>query len=191
MAKEKTEKKITEEKISKQETKIEDKPKTTPLKTKPVAKETPELERIYIIPLREKCRSVPRYKKTNKAVKTIKEFIARHMRVQNRDLEKIKIDKILNEAVWFRGIRSPPHKIKVKATKIGDIVKVELAELSDKYKFKIARLEKREKIAEAKQKTMEEFAQKEMKMEAKEKKHTAKMLTEEQKGKIESTNQIE
>src|SRR3989339_763149 len=91
MAKEKTEKKITEEKISKQETKIEDKPKTTPLKTKPVAKETPELERIYIIPLREKCRSVPRYKKTNKAVKTIKEFIARHMRVQNRDLEKIKI----------------------------------------------------------------------------------------------------
>ncbi|KHO53444.1 MAG: hypothetical protein QT05_C0004G0001, partial [archaeon GW2011_AR13] len=31
----------------------------------------------------------------------------------------------------------------------------------------------------------------EMKMEAKEKKHTAKMLTEEQKGKIESTNQIE
>src|SRR3989339_510607 len=174
MAKEKTEKKITEEKISKQETKIEDKPKTTPLKTKPVAKETPELERIYIIPLREKCRSVPRYKKTNKAVKTIKEFIARHMKVQNRDLEKIKIDKILNEAVWFRGIRNPPHKIKVKATKIGDIVKVELAELSDKYKFKIARLEKREKIAEAKQK-----------------KHTAKMLTEEQKGKIESTNQIE
>jgi len=50
-----------------------------------------KVERIYTIPLREKCRVVPRYKKTNKAIKTIKEFIARHMKIQDRDLKKLKL----------------------------------------------------------------------------------------------------
>ncbi len=100
------------------------------------------IEREYIIPLRDKVRVVPRYKKTNKAVKTIKEFLARHMKIRDRDLSKIKIDKYLNEALWSRGIRKPPHKIKVKAIKEGDIVRVELAEFSDKLKFKKAREDK-------------------------------------------------
>ena len=101
-----------------------------------------KIEREYVIPLREKVRVVPRYKKTNKAVKTVKEFLARHMKIYDRDLNKIKLDKYLNEALWTRGIRKPPHKIKVKAIKEGDIVRVELAEFSDKLKFKKAREEK-------------------------------------------------
>ncbi len=103
---------------------------------------TNKIEREYTIPLREKVRVVPRYKKTNKAVKTVKEFLARHMKVYDRDLDKIKLDKYLNEALWTRGIRKPPHKIKVKAIKEGDIVRVELVEFSDKLKFKKAREEK-------------------------------------------------
>ncbi|MCK4647817.1 50S ribosomal protein L31e [Candidatus Pacearchaeota archaeon] len=101
-----------------------------------------KLEREYVIPLREKVRVVPRYKKTNKAVKTIKEFLARHMKIRDRNLNKIKIDRYLNEFLWFRGIRKPPHKIKVKAVKEGEIVRVELAEMPDKLKFKKAREEK-------------------------------------------------
>jgi len=111
-----------------------------------------KVERIYTIPLREKCRVVPRYKKTNKAIKTIKEFIARHMKVQDRDLSKVRIDKYLNEIVWFRGIRKPPIKIKVKAIKEGDIVRVELAEMPAQMVFKKARLEKRETKAQEKTK---------------------------------------
>lgn len=103
-----------------------------------------KVERIYTIPLREKCRVVPRYKKTNKAIKTIKEFIARHMKIQDRDLKKVKIDSYLNEIVWFRGIKKPPIKIKVKAIKEGDIVRVELAEMPAQMVFKKTRLEKRE-----------------------------------------------
>ena len=111
---------------------------------------TEKVERIYTIPLREKCRVVPRYKKTNKAVKTIKEFIAKHMKVQDRDLNKVKIDGYLNEVVWFRGIKKPPIKVKVKAIKEGDIVRVELAEMPKNLEFKKARLDKREtKAAEA------------------------------------------
>ena len=103
-----------------------------------------KIEREYVIPLREKVRPVPRYKKTPKAVKTIKEFLVRHMQIRDRDLRKIKIDILLNEILWFRGIKRPPHKIKVKATKIGDIVTVQAAELPKKLEFKKKRLERRE-----------------------------------------------
>lgn len=105
-------------------------------------------EREYIIPLRKKVNKVPRYKKTNKAIRTIKEFIAKHMKVPNRDLNKVKLDRYLNEFVWMRGIRNPPSKIKVKAIRDGEIIRVEVAELPGKIKFKKERLEKREKKAE-------------------------------------------
>ena len=51
------------------------------------------IERIYVIPLRKKVKVVPRYKKANKAIRTIKEFLVRHMKIRDRDLRKIKIDK--------------------------------------------------------------------------------------------------
>ena len=109
---------------------------------KKIEPEIKTLEREYVIPLREKVRVVPRYKKTNKAVKTIKEFLVRHMKIRDRDLKKIKIDKYLNEVLWARGIRKPPHKIKVKAVKKGDSVFVELADMPTKFKFKKAREER-------------------------------------------------
>lgn len=109
--------------------------------------QTNKLEREYVIPLRNKWKRVPRYKRANKAIKAIKEFLARHMKIRSRDLKKIKIDKYLNEEIWFRGIKKPPARIKVKAIKEKDIVKVELSEMPEKLKFKKAREEKREKKA--------------------------------------------
>jgi len=109
---------------------------------------TEKIEREYTIPLRRKYQHVPRYKKTPKAIKTIKEFLVRHMKIRDRDLNKIKLDRYLNEAVWFRGIKNPPSKIKVKAIQdVNGIVKVELVEMSDKLKFKKLREEKIEKKA--------------------------------------------
>ncbi len=108
------------------------------------------IEREYVIPLREKCRVAPRYKKTNKAVKTVKEFLVKHMGIYDRDLNKIKIDKYLNEYLWARGIKNPPHKVKVKAVKSGDIVKVELIEYPEKLKFKKMREEKLKEEAKKK-----------------------------------------
>ncbi len=107
-----------------------------------------KLEREYIIPLRARGRAVACYKKTPKAIKTIKEFLVRHMKIRDKDLKKIKIDKYLNEQMWFRGIKKPPVKIKVKAVKEGDIVKVELVDYPDKLKFKKLREEKLSKAAE-------------------------------------------
>ena len=105
------------------------------------------LEREYVIPLRDRWKKVPRYKRANKAIKTIKEFLVRHMKIYDRNLNKIKIDRYLNEVVWFRGIKKPPIKIKVKAVKEGDVVKAELFEVPEKLKFKKLREEKREQKA--------------------------------------------
>ncbi len=111
-----------------------------------------KVEREYVIPLRHRWRIVPRYKKTNKAIKAVKEFLARHMKIRDRDLNKIKINKYLNETLWLRGIKNPPAKIKVRAIKEGDIVKVEAIDLPNNIKFKKLREERTEmqakKIAE-------------------------------------------
>ena len=108
-----------------------------------------KLEREYIIPLREQWKRVPRYKKANKAIKAIKEFLVKHMKIRDRDLRKIKIDKYLNEEIWFRGIKKPPARIKVKAIKdlgSGEF-KVELVRMPEKLKFKKLREEKIEQKA--------------------------------------------
>lgn len=134
-------------------------------KNEPVEK----VEREYVIPLREKIRHVPIYKKTPKAIKTIKEFLVRHMGIRDRDLKKIKIDKYLNEFMWGRGIKNPPHKIKVKAIKEGEIVKVELVDVPEKLKFKKLRKEKMEQkaeeIAEGKKKLLEKVKEEKEKSE--------------------------
>lgn len=147
--------------------------------------ETPieKLEREYIIPLREKVRNVPRYRKTEKAIKSVKEFIAKHMKVIDRDLRKVKIDKYLNEILWMRGIKNPIHKIKVKAIKEGDIVRVEAVDYPERLKFKKAReeriegkakavVEKKKKEKEAAEKKEEPKTDEEKKDEAEKKEET-------------------
>ncbi|MDP3986845.1 MAG: 50S ribosomal protein L31e [Nanoarchaeota archaeon] len=107
----------------------------------------PTIEREYIVPLRAKWMKAVRYKKTNKAIRSLKEFLARHMKVYDRDLNKIKLDKQLNEFIWARGIRNPPARVSVKAVKEGDIVRVELSSPPENLKRKKEKLEKRSEKA--------------------------------------------
>jgi len=158
----------------------------------------PELEREYIINVRKKTMLVPTYQKANKAVKSIKEFLAKHMKVENRDTRLVKMDRYLNQEMWFRGRRHPITKIKVKAKKIDGIVYVELAEVPKIVQYQIDRdkkqFDKSEKEAENKtpKEALEEKSEaekveekekedatveagfKENKLEAKNEKHTVK-----------------
>ena len=78
--------------------------------------ETPKtvLERTYVIPLRQETLKVPPFKKAKKAIRTIREFISKHMKSDD-----ITMGKYLNLKVWSRGIKNPPHKVKVTTTKDG------------------------------------------------------------------------
>lgn len=136
-----------------------------------------EIEREYIIPLRKAWQNVPRYKKANKAIKTIKEFLARHMKVVDRDLNKVRLDKYLNEFVWARGIRNPPFKVKVKVRKDGENVIAELFELPEKMRFHQERMKKMSDKGEAGK--PKKVAEKEEK--AEEKTEEQKKETEEKK----------
>jgi len=80
------------------------------------------LERVYNIPLRKKYQKAPRWKRTNRAVKAIREFALKHTKAK-----EVKIGKYLNLEMWKHGIRNPPHHIKVNCKKDEEgLVKVEL-----------------------------------------------------------------
>jgi len=98
-----------------------------------------ELEREYVVPLKRGVLNVPHYRRAKKAVKVLKQFMVRHMNIRDGDLRKVKVDINLNNEIWFRGIKKPMNKVKVKATKIDGIVYVELAEIPAAVGFKIAR----------------------------------------------------
>ena len=84
-----------------------------------------EMERIMTVPLRA-TKQAPRTRRALRAIKEIREFVARHMKAEQ---EKVWIDTSLNEKIWARGIQNPPNKIIVKAVKFEDgLVEVTLAE---------------------------------------------------------------
>lgn len=147
------------------------------------------LERVYTVPLRKEWLKTPKYKRAKKAVKALKEFIARHMKVENHDIEKIKVDPWVNRALWLRGIKKPAHKITIKAIKDSNgVVKVEFVGLPPKFKVEEAKLKKKiekiKKLEEEKEKERERRKKEEEKVKiekekGEEKKEEAK--TEEEK----------
>ncbi len=112
-----------------------------------------KLERIYNVPLRKGFKKAVRYKKAKKAVKTLQEFLARHMKV---DIKNVKIGPIVNKKIWERGIKKPPHHVKVTAIKEDDIVKAEL--FGFKYEeVKIGGTEDEKKDEKAEEKDVKEL----------------------------------
>jgi len=107
-----------------------------------MADESKEIERIYVVPLRK----VKRGKSSNaapKAVKTVRGFLTRHMKVKEED---IWIDDSLNKALWSKGKYKIPSKIRVRAVKFEDgVVEASLPELGFKKSRRELLKEEREK----------------------------------------------
>ena len=141
-----------------------------------------KLEREYNIPLRKSFEKGPGYRRTNKAVKAVREFIAKHMKSDN-----VKLGKFLNLKLWAKGIKNPPHHIAVKAIKDEEgAVIVELQQVPKvrpKINKRLARMEKAEGVKEVAQKAEDE--KKAAEREAK-KAEIQKQLDEKKKAKEES-----
>ena len=122
------------------------------------------LEREYNIPLRREWLKAPKHKRANKAGRALKEFLARHMRADKKD---IKVGKWLNQAIWEHGMKMPPHHIKVKVIKDDEgIVRAELAILPKEAIEEMKKAEEEKKKTEKKK--TEKGAEKEKKEEEKE-----------------------
>lgn len=100
-----------------------------------------EIEHIYVIPLKKN--GMKSSKAAPKAVKRVKQFLTRHMKVEENN---IWIDDSLNTALWSRGKYNAPSKIRVKAVKFEDgIVEAYLPELGFKKSRRELLKEEREK----------------------------------------------
>lgn len=79
-------------------------------------------ERIYTIPL-GKAWASPRKRRSPRAIRLIKSFVQRHMKVGTKTEEeeegegRLIISNEVNQLVWRRGIEKPPRKIRVRAVK--------------------------------------------------------------------------
>jgi len=82
-------------------------------------------ERFYTIPL-GKAWLMPPNKRAPKAMRIIKDFLKRHMKLgarreeEEEEPEKLIISNEVNEVVWRRGIEKPPRKIRVRTAKDKD-----------------------------------------------------------------------
>ena len=90
-------------------------------------------ERFYTIPLGKAWIS-KRKKRAPKAVRIVRSFVLKHMKVrteveEEEEAERLVIDNEVNEKLWSRGIEKPPRKIRVRVVKDKEgVVTVRLAE---------------------------------------------------------------
>jgi len=106
-----------------------------------------ELERIYTVPLKEAW-NAQRYRRSERAMMVLKAFAKRHMKA-----ESVTVDTAVNQAIWARGIKSPPHKIRVKMTKDDEgAVTITLAEVDARADAKAEAKKARTEAKEAKKK---------------------------------------
>jgi large subunit ribosomal protein L31e len=82
-------------------------------------------ERVYTIPLR-RAWIMPPNKRAPRAIRMIKAFIQRHMKVgeeavkeeeEEKEGGRIIISNEVNEEIWSRGIEKPPRKLRIRAAK--------------------------------------------------------------------------
>lgn len=81
-------------------------------------------ERFYTIPLQRAWIKPPK-KRAPKAIRIMKAFIQRHMKVgevaieeeEGEEAGRIIISNEVNEKIWSRGIEKPPRKLRIRAAK--------------------------------------------------------------------------
>jgi len=68
-------------------------------------------EKFYTVNLRDVW-NAPRKKRAPKAVKTLRDFVKRNMKVDN-----IKVSDEINKEIWTRSLQKPPRRVRIRAVK--------------------------------------------------------------------------
>ena len=69
----------------------------------------------FNVPLRKGWRRKAPIKRAKRAVNDLKHFLERHMKS-----DEIKIGRHLNEHIWKKGIKNPPHHVEIDVVKEKD-----------------------------------------------------------------------
>lgn len=78
-----------------------------------------DIKRDYVIPLRKEFLKVPKYRRTSKSVKAVRNFIKKHMKVDD-----VRILRELNLELHKHGRKNPPSKVSVSVVKVEEKDKV-------------------------------------------------------------------
>ncbi|MFW6152757.1 MAG: 50S ribosomal protein L31e, partial [Halobacteriota archaeon] len=73
-------------------------------------------ERIITVPLRD-ASNAPRGERADHAMSLIRRHLARHFSV---DPDEVRLDPSINEAVWARGRRKPPRRLRIRAARFSE-----------------------------------------------------------------------
>ena len=80
------------------------------------------------VPLRD-VKAAPKHERADRAMTIVREHLAKHFSV---DEDNVRLDPSINEAVWSRGRKKPPSKLRVRAARFEEdgegIVEAEHAE---------------------------------------------------------------
>jgi large subunit ribosomal protein L31e len=69
-------------------------------------------EKVYTIPLRHVWVVTPRGRRAPRAVRDVRDYVARHMKA-----DEVAVSNEINSELWRRSINKPPRKITVRAVK--------------------------------------------------------------------------
>ncbi|RJS97135.1 MULTISPECIES: 50S ribosomal protein L31e [Halococcus] len=85
-------------------------------------------ERVVTVPLR-KVKAGPKHEGADRAMTLIRDHLAQHFKA---DPDAVRLDPSINEAVWSRGRKKPPSKLRVRAARFEEegerVVEAEHAE---------------------------------------------------------------
>lgn len=85
-------------------------------------------ERVITVPLRD-VKSKPRDERADAAMSIVRAHLAQHFSVEE---DQVRLDPSINEAVWARGRRKPPRRIRIRAARFQEagvgVVEAEHAE---------------------------------------------------------------
>ncbi len=103
---------------------VEEEEAKPPTREEKVEEEEIVEERVYTVQL-SKCWIVPPNKRASRAMRMIRSFVMKHMKLEVRKGEgeeeeepkRLVISNDVNERVWGRGIEKPPRKIRIRAAK--------------------------------------------------------------------------
>lgn len=140
-------------------------------------KTTVKLERMYTIPLRKEFSKAPRWKRSKRAVKAVRDFVKRHMKT-----DEVKIGKELNEYIWEKGSQNPPPRVKVITVKEEGVARVNLVGAGIPKEI--------EKVAKKIEKKVKDEVSKEKEAEKVEKRKAEKKVPKKIEKKVADTKQV-
>lgn len=73
-------------------------------------------ERVITVPLRDVLAEA-KHKRADKAMRLVREHLAKQFTV---DESAVRLDPSINEAVWSRGRKNPPRKLRVRAARFDE-----------------------------------------------------------------------